>query len=159
MKLDVYGIFFRGTADSLTCKMFQFSIIYDSKNKKIGPNDYALQYMLQQMNINLLRLRSKHKPMTEIKRFISKIKKGNNYIIQNGLRYVSGMNVDLSAFHEQYNYNRLNFLRYYDKTKNEDLSISEQVVESDDPYEEKSYALTNDEFNMFINKKYVFTKK
>jgi hypothetical protein len=87
--------------------MSQFAILYNDDNQ-------IKEYYLGCMNINLLRLNSNSNFSLEIKDFIKKIIRKDNYIIKNSINKFDNIKRDhLIKFHQDYNYNHNALLDRY----------------------------------------------
>lgn len=167
-KVDFYGCLFRKRhdPDSLTCKMYQYAIIYDSKSKKFTVNDFLIQYYLQQMDIHLLRLNRKSKPKIELQNFFKLIGKTGKYVRMHGLKlkpeWKFNVEAKLNNFYDSYDSNHTLFMKHYDKRKNDDLSISEDIRDPCNYLDYEpcvgSYLINQDLIKSLTENKYFFTK-
>lgn len=162
IKIDFLGCIFIKTQEYLTNKMVLFAIIYDYNSKQFDKDDHLKQYYLRQMNIHLLRLNSKLDLVSEIKKFIRKIKKSKTYVLSNGLATPIGLDVgdELKLFYQNYDYNHTIYMKYYDKKKYDNIDIPDEPIDmdmySDKPCDE-SVEINQDLFKKIIGSKYIFT--
>lgn len=148
-------------------QLVQFVIEYDDEthfgitNKIVFPEvhltDITKQYMLFQMNINLLRLNKKSNLENEIAKFLRKIKNTTNYIIQNPIKpiakYFSTEKINdnnknqskklkildyLNQFLVDYEYNHIVYLKL--STKNEPMYESDDDEYFDNKIDKNIYS-------------------
>jgi hypothetical protein len=155
--LDFFGIIFIETENDMIHKMILFAIEYDQSSKKIRIEDHLKQYYLRQMNVHLLRLNNKLNLVSEIKKFISRIKKTKSYVIKNGLKLPLNLNVsdELSQFYENYEYNHKLFLKYYDKNKNDDLELESDTEDDEGKPGDEASVVSKEFVKSLVRKKVI----
>jgi len=94
-------------ATSNHSRLILFAIVFEPDSSS---NEFLKQFMLQQMNVNLLRLNPKSNFKKEIVAFIKIIKQSLNYVIVNPIKpnkklLTSTHNKDLATFCLDYEYN------------------------------------------------------
>lgn len=151
-----FEVDFYGSMINKENRMVQFVILFDTN--KIDYQDYLKQLYLATMNIHLLRLNSELELKTEIKSFLKKILKTDEYTICNPLPSITFKkkeNADikekLEIFYENFQPNHIIYLKYYagkvDDTLNDALDD-----ESDDELDNKLNDISAD-----INIKHLYS--
>ena len=156
--VDYYGCYF--SQNKKTYNMYQFAIIYDSKSKRLTINDYLEQYYLKKMNVHLLRLVNGSDFNAEIKYFFKKILNGKHYVIRNalGIDFKKDISNKLEKFYQDYDYNKVIYLKYYRKHEEDICDSDENPVKVSKKPADESYSVTDNDIKKLIGKKYFFTK-
>lgn len=156
-------------------QLVQFIIIYDEDNENNEEKhimNIINQYMLLQMNINLLRLNKKTDAKKEINIFINKIKNTTEYVIQNGIvadrKLFRSMeeNDILVKFCEDYKYNRKIYYKVSKLTDDNieddnDVFYAKQTSKDihKNKYQDEGFLISNETLKKIINNKSVYETK
>ena len=118
----------------------------------VTEEDIMKQHILFQMNVHLLRLNKKSNIAIEIKNFIKKIRKSNEYVIMNKIDYgLDGID-ELKIFMKEYEDNHIAYLK---NPKKKDLERKEEIEMDEEPEEET--VVKKDIFKKMINRTMHFT--
>lgn len=144
-EVDFYGCVINNMS-----RMIQFAVLYDSGN--LTYHDVLKEYYLCAMNIHVLRLNSKLNFKNEIKKFLKKIIKYDEYIIMNSLLSRSSFRSSrikdlLDKFYDSYQYNHINYLKYYSGKDNTPADFIHNYSEAP---ADNSYIVTDDVLKTII---------
>jgi hypothetical protein len=130
-------------------------------------NDIFQQFMLFQMNINLLRLNKKSDFKKEIVKFLKKIRNTTEYVIQNPIEPIikafstlpiSVMKERMDQFMIDYEYNRMIYLKYPGKSKpnydsdDEDFFEKQEIIGTKE-FNDEEFEVNNDAIEKILEEK------